>query len=80
MGGQIAVCKTAPQKMKERLVKEHAGLKCSVTSSVKETYGSRDQLPKTKMGISSCLQKACAKQEQKRKKSAPRRRKYLRCI
>ena len=38
MGGQIAVCKTAPQKMKERLVKEHAGLKCSVTSSVKETY------------------------------------------
>lgn len=51
MGGQIAVCKTAPQKMGERLVKEHAGLKCSVTSSVKETYGDNSQVPMTKMGI-----------------------------
>lgn len=51
MGGQIAVFKTAPQKMSERLVKEHAALKCSVTSSVKEAYGSRNQLPKTKMGV-----------------------------
>lgn len=70
MGGQIAVCKTAPQKMKERLVKEHAGLKCSVTSSVKETYGSRDQLPKTKMGIfflfAESLRKARAEKEEKR--------------
>ncbi|XCP85976.1 amidohydrolase family protein [Roseburia hominis] len=51
MGGQIAVCKTAPQKMEKRLVKEHAGLKCSVTGSVKETFGSAKCLPMTKMGI-----------------------------
>lgn len=51
MGGQIAVCKTAPQKMRERIVKEHAGLKCSVTSSVKETYGDNSRVPMTKMGI-----------------------------
>lgn len=51
MGGQIAVCKTAPRKMGERLVKEHAGLKCSVTSGVKKTYGADHRLPMTKMGI-----------------------------
>ena len=58
MGGQIAVCKTAPQKMKERIVKEHAGLKCSVTGSVKETYGKNSQVPMTKMGIFFLLQEA----------------------
>ena len=51
MGGQIAVVKTAPQKMSERLVKEKAALKCSVTSAVKNTYGSKNQMPKTRMGI-----------------------------
>lgn len=56
MGGQIAVVKTAPQKMAARLVKEHAALKCSVTGSVKEAYGSRNQLPKTKMGVFYLLQ------------------------
>lgn len=56
IGGQIAVCKTAPQKMKARLVKEHAGLKCSVTGSVKETYGKNSRLPMTKMGIFFLLQ------------------------
>lgn len=70
MGGQIAVCKTAPQKMGERLVKEHAALKCSVTSSVKETYGRRDQLPKTKMGtfylFQESLRKARAEKEDER--------------
>ena len=70
MGGQIAVCKTAPQKMQNRLVKEHAALKCSVTNSVKETYGSRDQLPKTKMGIfnlfAESIRKARAEKEDKR--------------
>ena len=70
MGGQIVVCKTAPMKMKERIVREHAGLKCSVTTSVKETYGCRDQLPKTKMGIfflfAESLRKARAEKEEKR--------------
>lgn len=56
MGGQTAVFKTAPQKMSARLVKEHAGLKCSVTSSVKESYGENNQLPKTKMGVFYLLQ------------------------
>ncbi|MCI9616025.1 MAG: amidohydrolase family protein [Dorea sp.] len=51
MGGQIAVCKTAPQKMRNRIVKECAGLKCSVTSAVKKRYGSANRLPMTKMGI-----------------------------
>lgn len=61
MGGQIAVCKTAAQKMKERLVKEGAGLKCSVTSAVKQTYGSNSQLPMTKMGIFFLLQETLRK-------------------
>ena len=70
MGGQIVVCKTAPMKMKERLVKERAGLKCSVTSSVKQRYGARDQLPKTKMGIfflfAETLRKARAEKPEER--------------
>ena len=61
MGGQIAVCKTAPQKMGERLVKEHAGLKCSVTSSVKEMYGENSRLPMTKMGVFFLLQETLRK-------------------
>ena len=45
------MCKTAPQKMRNRIVKECAGLKCSVTSAVKKRYGSANRLPMTKMGI-----------------------------
>ena len=70
MGGQIAVCKTAPQKMKARLVKERAGLKCSVTSAVKKTYGSDNRLPMTKMGIfhllGETLREARSTEEEKR--------------
>lgn len=51
MGGRIAVFKTAPDRFVNRLVKEKAALKCSVTSDVKRTYGKRNQLPMTKMGI-----------------------------
>lgn len=51
MGGQIAVCKTAPQRMRDRILKEHAALKCSVSGSVKATYGKDGRLPMTKMGI-----------------------------
>lgn len=61
MGGQIAVCKTAPQKMRDRIVKEHAGLKCSVTRSVKETYGKSSRFPMTKMGIFYLLQETLRK-------------------
>lgn len=50
IGGQIAVCKTAPQPMKDRIVKEHAALKCSVSGEAKETYGSQKQAPMTRMG------------------------------
>ena len=70
MGGQIAVCKTAPQKMGERMGKEHAGLRCSVMSSVKETFGSSSQVPMTKMGIfhlfGETLRAARAEKEEKR--------------
>ncbi|MBP1582217.1 MAG: amidohydrolase family protein [Oscillospiraceae bacterium] len=61
MGGQIAVCKTAPQKMARRLVKEGAALKCSVTSDVKQTYGSNSRLPMTKMGTFFLLQESLRK-------------------
>ena len=50
-GGQIAVCKTAPGRLRERIVKEHAGLKCSVTAHVKKTYGGDHPRLRTKMGI-----------------------------
>lgn len=70
MGGQVAVFKTAPQKMSECLVRDHAALKCSVTSSVKDTFGSSSQLPMTKMGIFYLLQEtlraARATEEDKR--------------
>lgn len=58
MGGQIAVCKTAPQKMEDRLVKEKAALKISVTSSVKAVHGAQNRLPKTKMGIFYLLEES----------------------
>lgn len=51
VGGQITVFKTAPMKMKKRIVKDKAALKCSVTQQVKEEYGGRKQLPMTRMGI-----------------------------
>ena len=56
--------------MGERLVKEHAGLKCSVTSSVKSTFGSKDQLPMTRMGafhlFKETLRAARAEEAEKR--------------
>lgn len=58
IGGQMAVFKTAPMRMKERLVKEQAGLKCCVTAAVKDAYGKRDKLPMTKMGIFHLLEKS----------------------
>lgn len=61
MGGQIAVCKTAPQKMGTRLVKEGAALKCSVTSAVKEVHGAQNKLPKTKMGLFYLLEESIRK-------------------
>ena len=70
MGGQIVVYKTAPQKVQDRIVKEKAALKCSVTSSVKETYGSDGRFPMTKMGIfyllESSIREAKAKQSKER--------------
>ncbi len=68
VGGQITVFKTAPMKMKERVVKDKAALKCSVTQQVKEEYGGRKQLPMTRMGnfylLKETLRKAiCNKHE-----------------
>lgn len=58
MGGQITVYKTAPAKMSERTVKDGAALKCSVTEDVKRTYGERNQIPKTRMGIFHLMKEA----------------------
>lgn len=72
MGGQIAVCKTAHMKLADRLVKEKAALKCSVTSEVKSVYGGRNQMPKTRMGafwiFQEALRKAKAPEEQEKGK------------
>lgn len=56
MGGQIAVFKTPAMKYAERYLKEEVALKCSVTNSVRNTYGKKDILPKTKMGIFKILE------------------------
>lgn len=70
MGGQIAVCKTAPQKMGQRMVREHAGLKCSVTSAVKKSNEKTNGYPMTKMGIfhlfKETLREARCEEEEKR--------------
>lgn len=58
MGGQIAVFKTPPFKYEQRYLKEKAALKCSVTNSVRDRYGKKDILPKTKMGIFNILENA----------------------
>ncbi|MEG2786208.1 MAG: amidohydrolase family protein [Romboutsia sp.] len=61
VGGQITVFKTAPMKMNERIVKDRAALKCSVTQQVKEEYGGRKQLPMTRMGIFYLLKETIRK-------------------
>ncbi|MEG0906945.1 MAG: hypothetical protein RSF87_12035, partial [Cellulosilyticaceae bacterium] len=61
VGGQITVFKTAPMKMNERIVKDKAVLKCSVTQQVKEEYGGRKQLPMTRMGIFYLLKETLRK-------------------
>lgn len=69
VGGQITVFKTAPMKMKERIVKDKAALKCSVTQQVKEEYGGRKQLPMTRMGsfhlLKETLRKAQCNEQKK---------------
>ncbi|MEG2197943.1 MAG: amidohydrolase family protein [Cellulosilyticaceae bacterium] len=61
IGGQITVFKTPPMKMKERIVKDKAALKCSVAQQVKEEYGGRKQLPMTRMGIFYLLKETLRK-------------------
>lgn len=58
MGGQIAVFKTPAFKYSERYLKEKVALKCSVTNSIKDTYGKKDIAPKTKMGVFNILENA----------------------
>lgn len=58
IGGQMAVYKTAPMKLSERLVKDSAGLKGAVTADVVQTYGERNTMPMTRMGIFYLLSKA----------------------
>lgn len=58
MGGQIAVFKTPAFKYSERYLREKVALKGSVTNSVRDTYGKKDVLPKTKMGVFNILENA----------------------
>lgn len=55
IGGQMAAYKTWGLNSNKMLIKEPVGLKGSVISLVKETYGKRDVAPKTKMGIFDAL-------------------------
>ena len=80
MGGQVAVCKTAPMKMAERMVKEKAALKCSVTSEVKVVYGGRNQLPQTRMGVFWLFQEAIRKARAAGPDSGEEREQLIRCV
>ncbi|WP_040214516.1 amidohydrolase family protein [Clostridium polynesiense] len=51
LGGQVAVFKTQVNSPFSMLVKEKVGLKASVTTAPKKTYGSQGTCPMTKMGI-----------------------------
>lgn len=51
IGGQMAVYKTWGKNSIKMLVREPVGLKGAVTHSVRETYGKRNVLPMTRMGI-----------------------------
>lgn len=61
IGGQITVFKTAPMKMKDRILAEKTALKCSVSQQVKEEYGKRKILPMTRMGIFHLLEETLRK-------------------
>ncbi len=58
LGGQIAVFKTPAFKYGERYLREKVALKGSVTNSVRDAYGKKDMLPKTKMGVFNILESA----------------------
>lgn len=59
-GGRAVVMKTPAMRFTDRLVRENAFLKCSVTSAVKEQFGAKGVPPMTKMGIFYLLEKAFA--------------------
>lgn len=57
IGGKAAAYKTYGQNTCKMQMREFTALKGSVTTDVKETYGARNQCPKTKMGIFALLEK-----------------------
>ena len=71
IGGQITVCKTAPDHMANRIVKEHAAMKGSVCSTVKDVNGASNQMPKTRMGIFHLLKEAIRKDDLLKKYQMP---------
>lgn len=73
IGGQMAVYKTWGSNSSKMLVREPVGLKGSVINVVKETYGKREVLPMTRMGIFNELDNFLAdnKKEPKIKESMP---------
>ena len=65
------MCKTAPDHMANRIVKEHAAMKGSVCSTVKDVYGASNQMPKTRMGIFHLLKEAIRKDDLLKKYQMP---------
>jgi len=61
LGGQMAVFKAWGKGLDDMLVKEFAAMKGSVNEQVKETYGTRNVMPMTKMAIAYQLQDALRK-------------------
>lgn len=61
LGGQMAVFKAWGKGLDDMLVKEFAAMKGSVNEQVKETYGTRNTTPMTRMAIAYQLQNALRK-------------------
>lgn len=70
LGGQMAVFKTQGQHLNQMLVKESVAMKGSVNASVKETYGSRNVAPMTRMGIYHQLQEMLKKADEFKEEDA----------
>lgn len=77
IGGQMAVFKTHGINPFKMLVRDEVGMKCSLTHSVKEAYGSRNVMPMTQMGMISLLKESLrnAKQATEATREEPRNEK-----
>lgn len=65
LGGQSVAVKTPPMRMKDRVIRERVLLKGCVTDGVRDTFGSNNKCPMTRMGIFGLLEKIFAETERK---------------